>query len=118
MPLRNASFEVEDIEQLALIDRLPTHHDPPPPTERNHDSSMITSDFFDSIDPKQAIAARHIVAYTRLCGRLFCEHNRFDSRLQWPRLRRQAMLQPGFQPVRKSLKRLGVADAHPRESGC
>jgi hypothetical protein len=26
-----ALFEVEEIEQLALIDRLPTHHDPPPP---------------------------------------------------------------------------------------
>ena len=28
MTLRNASFEVEKIEQLALIDRLPTHHHP------------------------------------------------------------------------------------------
>src|SRR5262244_2462830 len=50
---RNARFEVEQIEQLALIDRLPTHHDPPPsPTtsrRRNHDSPMITSDFFNSI---------------------------------------------------------------------
>src|SRR5580692_8286402 len=27
MPLRNALFQVEEIEQLALIDRLPTHHD-------------------------------------------------------------------------------------------
>jgi hypothetical protein len=28
MTLRNAFFEVEEIEQLALIDRLPTHHHP------------------------------------------------------------------------------------------
>jgi hypothetical protein len=28
MTLRNASFEVEETEQLALIDRLPTHHHP------------------------------------------------------------------------------------------
>jgi hypothetical protein len=55
MPRRNAAFEVEEIEQLALIDRLPTHHDSPPPlkasTKRNHDSPIITSDFFNSIDP-------------------------------------------------------------------
>jgi hypothetical protein len=30
MARRNAAFEVEKIEQLALIDRLPTHHDPSP----------------------------------------------------------------------------------------
>jgi hypothetical protein len=29
----NAPFEVEEIEQLALIDRLPTHHDPLPVAE-------------------------------------------------------------------------------------
>src|SRR5258708_39976733 len=38
---RNTSFEVEQIKQLALIDRLPTHHHPPPPLKttnrRNHD---------------------------------------------------------------------------------
>jgi hypothetical protein len=56
MSRRNAPFKVEEIEQLALIDRLPTHHDSPPPlkasTKRNHDSPIITSDFFNSIDPK------------------------------------------------------------------
>jgi hypothetical protein len=30
MVRRNPPFEVEQIEQLALIDLLPTHHDPPP----------------------------------------------------------------------------------------
>jgi len=30
MVRRNATFEVEKIEKLALIDLLPTHHDPPP----------------------------------------------------------------------------------------
>jgi hypothetical protein len=57
MALRDALLEVEEIEQLALIDRLPTHHDPPPPlkasTKRNHDSPIITSDFFNTIDPQQ-----------------------------------------------------------------
>lgn len=27
--VRDALLEVKEIEQLALIDRLPTHHDPP-----------------------------------------------------------------------------------------
>jgi len=53
MAFWDALFEVEQIEQLALIDRLPTHHDPPPPlkpsTKRNHDSPIITSDFFNTI---------------------------------------------------------------------
>ena len=52
MAFRDALLKVEEIEQLALIDRLPTHHDPPPPkasTKRNHDSPIITSDFFNSI---------------------------------------------------------------------
>ena len=30
MVRRNARFEIEQIEQLALIDRLPTHHDQGP----------------------------------------------------------------------------------------
>src|SRR5215475_1560115 len=45
------------LAQLALIDILSTHHDPPPlprtSGRRNHDSSTTTSDFFNSIDPKQ-----------------------------------------------------------------
>src|ERR1700681_2484233 len=53
MARRNATFEVEQIEQLALIDLLPTHHDPPPSlkpsSRRNHDSPMIASDFFNAI---------------------------------------------------------------------
>jgi hypothetical protein len=59
MVLRNALLEVEQIEQLALIDRLPTHHDPPPPlkpsTKRNHDSPVITSDFFNSIGQTRSL---------------------------------------------------------------
>jgi hypothetical protein len=47
--LRNALLEVEEIQKLALIDRLPTHHDPTPPlkpsTKRNHDSSIISTTF-------------------------------------------------------------------------
>src|SRR5262249_47368786 len=55
---RNTTFEVEEREQLALIDILSAHHDPPPlprtSGRRNHDSSTTTSDFFNSIDPKRA----------------------------------------------------------------
>src|SRR5262249_9389196 len=54
---RNTTFEVEEIEQLALIDILPAHHDPPPlprtSGRRNHDSSTTTSDFFNSIGQKR-----------------------------------------------------------------
>ena len=56
MAFRDALLELEEIEQLALIDRLPTHHAPPPPlkasTKRNHDLPIITSGFFNTIDPK------------------------------------------------------------------
>ena len=49
MARRNALFEVEQIEQLALIARLPTHHGKPPPlkasSRRNHCSPKITSPF-------------------------------------------------------------------------
>src|SRR4029077_9899082 len=64
MAFRDALLEVEEIEQLALIDRLPTHHDPPPPlkasTKRNHDSPIITSDFFNSIDQQRSSATRTV----------------------------------------------------------
>src|SRR5215831_18132083 len=50
---RNTTFEVEQIEQLALIDVLPTHHDLPPllraSGRRNHDSPVTTRDFFNRI---------------------------------------------------------------------
>ena len=48
LPLRhqvirwNVFFEVKKIEQLALIDCLPTHHDPPPPP---NESSRRESQF-------------------------------------------------------------------------
>ena len=60
MALRDALLKVEQIEQLALIDRLPTHHDPPPPlkasTKRNHDSRFKAGDFFNTIDPTRKSA--------------------------------------------------------------
>src|SRR5512132_1507953 len=46
--LRNALFEIKQVEQLALIPRLPPHHYPTPspnPKQRNHSSSRITSPF-------------------------------------------------------------------------
>src|SRR5271163_2491572 len=49
MTRRNAPFEVEQVKQLALIARLPTHHGKPPPPNlsrrRNHCSPKITSPF-------------------------------------------------------------------------
>src|SRR6476620_1822339 len=49
MTSRNALFEVEQVEQLALIARLPTHHGKPPPpialSRRNHCSLMSASPF-------------------------------------------------------------------------
>src|SRR5262245_39255833 len=45
----NLFFEVEKVEQLALIDPLATHHDRPPSLKasgkRNHDSSIFTRPF-------------------------------------------------------------------------
>src|SRR5262249_50239220 len=53
----NAIFEIEKIEKLSLIARLPTHHDPPPPpneSRSNREScpSANHEPFFDSIDSK------------------------------------------------------------------
>src|SRR5262249_33267019 len=72
MARRNATFEVEEIEQLALIDLLPTHHDPPPPPRtsgrRNHDSHITTRDFFNSIGQKRKGSCRAIlVRFHRDC---------------------------------------------------
>src|SRR6266498_639146 len=64
---RNTLFEVKQIEQLALIARLPAHHDPPPSliesNRRNHGSPEITSPFFNSIDPSRSLAARFAVMH-------------------------------------------------------
>jgi hypothetical protein len=49
MPHRNVPFEVEEVEQLALINPLPTHHHPLPSLKasrrRNHDSSIFRRTF-------------------------------------------------------------------------
>jgi hypothetical protein len=49
MACRNALFQVKQLEQLALIDRLATHHDRPPSLKasgnRNHDSPIFTRPF-------------------------------------------------------------------------
>jgi hypothetical protein len=49
MTHRNAPFEVEQVEQLALINPLATHHDSPPSLKvsgrRNHDSPIFTRTF-------------------------------------------------------------------------
>src|SRR5260221_5793491 len=56
MARRNAPFEVEQIEQLALIARLPTHHGKPPPLMSQATESLFAENhehFFNSIDPEQ-----------------------------------------------------------------
>jgi hypothetical protein len=49
MTSRKALFEVVQVERLALIARLPTHHGKPPPliasSRRNHCSLMSSSPF-------------------------------------------------------------------------
>src|SRR5262249_26516788 len=65
MVRRNTTFEVEEIEQLALIGLLSTHHDPPPSQtmsrRRNHDSPLITSIFFNGIGQKRKTSCRPIL---------------------------------------------------------
>jgi len=49
---RNAPFEVEQIEQLALIARLPTHHGKPPSLMSQATESLFAENnehFFNSI---------------------------------------------------------------------
>src|SRR5262245_66406064 len=41
MARRNAPFEIEQIEQLALIARLPTHHGKPPPLNVSSDGITV-----------------------------------------------------------------------------
>src|SRR5215475_8831376 len=63
----NLFFEVEKVEQLALIDPLATHHDRPPSLKasgkRNHDSSIFTRPFStgstQSGHERAAFAAMH-----------------------------------------------------------
>jgi hypothetical protein len=51
--------EVEQIEKLALIARLPTHHDPPPPLNESSETESCHADhyepFFDSIGQKRTL---------------------------------------------------------------
>jgi hypothetical protein len=51
----NLFLEVEKVEQLALIDRLATHHDRPPSLKasgkRNHHSSIFTRPFSTGSTP-------------------------------------------------------------------
>jgi hypothetical protein len=58
----HAPFEVKQVEQLALIDLLPTHHNLSPSlktsSRRNQDSPMIARDFFYSIRPERTCRNR------------------------------------------------------------
>jgi len=53
MTSRNALFEVEQVEKLALIARLPTHHGKPPPLIASSQTESLFADerepFFNAI---------------------------------------------------------------------
>jgi hypothetical protein len=55
-------WNVEQIEKLALIARLPTHHDSPPPLNESDKRESCRAGnhepFFDSIDRKRTSAMR------------------------------------------------------------
>src|SRR5664280_240784 len=76
MVRRNAPFEVEQIEQLALIAPLPTHHGKPPPLEassrRNHGSSIIARPFStastQSEPPVSPLSKCHQIEVARIAG--------------------------------------------------
>ena len=56
MTSRNALFEVEQVEKLALIARLPTHHGKPPPLIASSQTESLFADerepFFNAIGRK------------------------------------------------------------------
>src|SRR5262249_45282856 len=65
----NLFFEVEKVEQLALIDRLATHHDRPPSLKasgkRNHDSSISTRPFSTGTVNHGRGRSRHTIEHVR-----------------------------------------------------
>src|SRR5215510_1554928 len=68
----NLFFEVEKVEQLALIDRLATHHDRPPSLKasgkRNHDSSISTRPFSTgSVKSRHSARSAECPLYPGLC---------------------------------------------------
>src|SRR5262245_18789189 len=68
MALRNTTFEIEQIEQLALITRLPSHHDPPPmPSASESPESLFTDPrkpFSTASDPNQTPALQQAPSYS------------------------------------------------------
>jgi hypothetical protein len=73
MAIRNSIFQVEKIEQLALIDCLPPHHDPPPPlTESSESESWFAGThehFFNSIGQIRSFGDYRLnVRFGPLCG--------------------------------------------------
>src|SRR5262249_31793684 len=87
----NLFFEVEKVEQLALIDRLATHHDRPPSLKasgnRNHDSSIFTRPFstgstqsghWTAVNPavQQSRAYRGVLPFGRSTGATVSETSR------------------------------------------
>ena len=78
MARRNAFFEVEQVEKLALIARLPAHHGPPPSPQESDETESQCADgrdtFFNSIDPKRTLGGvtihRLLLGSTRPAKRL------------------------------------------------
>src|SRR5262249_4917344 len=72
----NAIFEIEKIEKLSLIARLPTHHDPPPPPNEsrsnrescpsaNHEPFSTVSVRIDKTQSEYNESAYHSIADMR-----------------------------------------------------
>src|SRR5258707_3140477 len=80
----NVFFEVEKIEQLALINRLTTHHDLRPSLKsfrrRNHDSPISTRTFSTASTQKRHASANPIARRTRSLERgSRCSNTQFPT---------------------------------------
>jgi hypothetical protein len=71
MTSRNALFEVEQVEQLALIARLPTHHGKPPPLIASSQTESLFADerepFFNAIGKKRRSQPKRPVWLCPVC---------------------------------------------------
>src|SRR4051812_49363695 len=73
MTSRNALFEVEQVEKLALIARLPTHHGKPPPLIASSQTESLFADerepFFNAIDPTRTFSLATAQCQDRVVAR-------------------------------------------------
>jgi hypothetical protein len=68
----DAPFEVEQVKQLALIARLPTHHGKPPPPNPSAEESLFAENhetFFNSIGQSLHIQGVRATSFACLANR-------------------------------------------------